>query len=352
MSRMKRTAIVALLLVAGCDRKETAHDSCCSAPAPAVQRSITRADGILLTGLPDSPELAACDTHGRWGLKTPAIAHWIVDPTEKAPLLPEENHPIVGLFRDSIPFPQTNWKAGDWEVTQLLFPVGKGFVVRYHVMNHGEDAHAAQLNVGTRENAGADSPLIATADKPAAATLKFDLKIEPGVSQFIHVTTPDLAGKFSEDALDQATAAWEKLLGSRALLLPDPAACAAYYNNLAGQILGVAGCAEAAVKTEQMLAKKEGNGLRLLSAIPEKWNVEAIEARELPTDFGPLSFKYQGAYNNRRFEFKPGCKPPDGFLIAVPEKLVARIDGKDAPVKDGLLRVPAGAVIVELSYPR
>ena len=72
----------------------------------------------------------------------------------------------------------------------------------------------------------------------------------------------------------------------------------------------------------------------------------------MPTDFGPLTFRYQGAYNNRTFELKPGCAPPDGFLIAVPEKLVARIDGKAAPAKDGLLRVPAGAAFVEVSYPR
>lgn len=359
---MKRPWIALLLLVAGCDSKAGPQDGS-PAPivAPAPHRDIARVEGVLLSGLPESTELAACDARGRWGIKTPAIEHWIVDPAEKAPLLPQENAPKVTLFRDSLPFPQTNWKAGDWEVTQLLFPVGKGFAVRYHVMNHGEQAHSAQLHVGLREAGKGEAAMIAAADQPAATTLKFELKVDPGVSQFLIVTTPDLAGKFPEDALDQATAAWEKLLGSRALLLPDPAASAEYFNNLAGQILGVAGCAEAAAKTEQMLAKKEGNSLHLLTGIPEKWNLEAIEARELPTEFGPLSFKYQGAYNNRRFEFKPGCKPPGGFRIEVPEKLIAHIDGKDAPImtvgfrdnpKVRSLSVPAGATIVELSYPR
>jgi hypothetical protein len=348
MTAMNRAWIVALLLVAGCHKKEEPCPNCGLAVAPPP-RNITRADGVLLTGLPESPELAACDRRGRWGVKTPVVEHSIVDPKEKGPLLPAEGHPTLTLFRDSLPFPQLNWKSGDWEVTQLLFPVGKGFVVRYHVMNHGEDARTAQLKVGS---AGPEGPLIASPDKPAALNLQFDLKVEPGVSQFFQVTTPDLAGKVPDDALDQATAEWEKLLGNRALRLPDTAAVTEYYSNLAGQILGIPGCAEAAAKTEAMLIKKEGGALRLLSGMPEAWNLEAIEAREIPTDFGPLTFRYQGVYNNRMLNLSPGCKPPDGFLIAVPEKLVARIDGKDAPVKDGVLKIPGGSTSVELSYPR
>ena len=339
---MNRAWIVVVLLIAGCSDGKVAQP----VPAPPSPRGITRSDGIVLTGLPDSPELAACDTRGRWGLKTPAVEHSIVDPKEKAPLVPQENSPKMTLFRDSIPFPQVNWKSGDWEVTQLLFPVGKGFVARYHVMNHGEDARSGQLKVG-----GAGVMLAAEGQTPAAA-LTFELKVEPGVSQFFNVTTADLAGKVAEDALDQATAQWEKLLGARALKLPDPAVVTEYYANLAGALLGVGGCAEAATKTEAMLARKEGSALRLLAGMPEAWNLEAIEAVEMPTEFGPLSFRYQGVYNNRTLELKPGCKPPDGFIIAVPEKLVARIDGKDAPVKDGLLRIPAGARFVEVSYPR
>ncbi len=341
---MKRAWICLLIAAAACDKKTEKCPDCPS--EPAAPRNITRTDGVFLTGLPESPELAACDSRGRWGIKTPLVEHSIVDPKEKAPLVPQENNPKLSLFRDSLPFPQVNWKSGDWEVTQILFPVGKGFVARYHVMNHGGDARTGQLKVG---GSGA---LLATADQPPAAALSFDLKIEPGISTFIHVTTADLAGKVSEDALDQAAAQWEKLLGNRVLKLPDAAVVTEYYANLAGQILGVPGCAEAAAKTEQLLARKEGNALRLLAGVPESWHLEAIEARDLPTPFGPLSFRYQGVYNNRTFELKPGCAPPDGFRVAVPEKLVARIDGKDAPAKDGVLRVPSGAAFVEVSYPR
>jgi len=341
---MNRAWIAALLLLASCDKKEE-KDSCCQTPPP-VLRSITRPAGVVLTGLPESPELAVCDARGRWGVKTATIEHSIVDPKEKAPLLPAEGGPTLTLYRDSLPFPQVNWKSGAWEVTQLVYPYGKGFVARYHVMNHGEQPGAGQLKITASEDAK-----IAAAGKPAAASLVFDLKVEPGLSHFINITTADLAGTIPDDALEQSTAYWEKLLGERALKLPDPAVVTAYYADLAGAKLGVAGCAEAAAKTEAMLVRKEGNALRLLPGIPEKWQLEAIEAREIMTEFGPLSFRYQGVYNNRTFELK-GCKPPDGFLVAVPEKLVAKIDGKDAPTKDGTVRVPAGAAFVEVLYPR
>ena len=348
MGRMKNAWIAALLLLAACDKKEEHGGACCQAPEPLkiVPRGIPRPSGIVLTGLPESPDLAACDGRGRWGVKTPAIDHSLVDPKEKAPLLPAECSPRLSLYRDSLPFPQVNWKSGTWEVTQLVFPVGKGFVARYHVMNHGEEARSGQLKVG------GTGVSIAAAGQSPAASLTFDLKVDPGLSQFIHVTTGDLAGKVADDALDQATAAWEKLLGSRALKLPDPAAATEYYANLAGKLLGVDGCADAVAKTEAMLVRKEGNALRLLGGMPDAWQLEAVEATELPTDFGPLTFRYQGAYNNRTLELKGACKPPDGFLIAMPEKLVPRIDGKDAKAKDGVLHVPAGAAFVEISYPR
>src|SRR5437868_11931676 len=100
MSRMNRAWIVAVLLLSGCsEHKETKESKpFCPPPAP---RGITRSEGIVLTGLPDSPELAACDARGRWGLKTPAVEHSIIDPKEKAPLVPQEHSPRLTLFRDS-----------------------------------------------------------------------------------------------------------------------------------------------------------------------------------------------------------------------------------------------------------
>jgi hypothetical protein len=358
MSGMNKTCVAArVLLVAGCsDKSEECHEACCQKPAgPAAAvapRDISRADGILLTGLPESPDLAACDSRGRWGVKTAVVEHSLVDPKEKAPLLPEESKPRINLYRDTLPFPQVNWKSGDWEVTQLLFPLGKGYVARYHVMNHGEDVREGHLKVESRNPQGSPAQMIAAAGKPPGPSLQFDFKCEPGVSQFFSVTTSDLAGAVPEDALDQATAQWEKLIGNRALKIPDETVATEYYDALAGQLLGVKGCAEAVAKIELMFAKVDGKSLRLLGGIPEKWSLEAIEARELPTEFGRLSFKYQGAYNNRTFELGPGCAPPDGFIIPVPEKLVARIDGKDAPATGGAIRVPAGARFIEVSYPR
>lgn len=355
---MNKSHFLALvLLAAGCSEKaEECHEACCQKPAgtaPVPLREVSRTDGVLLTGLPDSPELAACDARGRWGVKTADFEHSLEDPKEKAPLLPEENKPRISMYRDSLPFPQVNWKSGDWEVTQLLFPLGKGYVARYHVMNHGEEAREAHLKVGLRHpSEGSPGPTIAAAGKPAASTLQFDFKCDPGVSQFFFVTTPDLAGAVPEDALDQATAQWEKLIGNRAIKIPDEAAAGEYTGNLAGQLLGVKGCAEAVARIEAQFAKPEGRSLRLLGGIPRSWDLEAIEVRGIPTDFGPLSFKYQGAYNNRTFELSPGCAPPDGFLIAVPEKLIARIDGKDAASSAGVLKVPAGAKFIEVSYPR
>lgn len=335
---MKRACIAALLLAAGCGKQE---DKLCGLPPepPPAPRNLTVPAGVVLTGVPQSPELALCDARGRWGLRQPEIEHSIVDPKEKAPLRPAEGNPKLSLYRDSLPFPQVNWKSGDWEVTQLLFPVGKGFAVRYHVMNHGEGARTGKLKIS--------SPGLALAPK-----LEFDLQVDPGASQFFHVTTPELGGNVPDDALDQATAQWEKLIGKRALKLPDVAVVTEYYSQLAGQLLGVTGCAEAVAKTESMLAKKEGGAIRLLGGIPEAWQLEAIEVGEIPTDFGPLSFRYQGVYNNRTLELKPGCKPPEGFVLAAPPKLAARIDGKDVAIKDGVLRVPAGAGFVELSHPR
>jgi len=343
---MRRAWIAAALFLASCSEKKE-DKSCCPPDEPApVARGVSRSEGIVLTGLPESPELAACDARGRWGLKAPLIEHSIVDSKDKAPYLPQEGHPKLTLYRDSLPFPQFNWKVGDWEVTQLLFPVGKGFVARYHVMNHGEDARTGKLLVG---GAGA---AIAADGKAPAERLEFELKGEPGVSQFFLVTTADLAGKVPEDALDQSTARWEKLLGDRAVKLPDPAIVTEYYAALAGQKLGVAGCAEVLAKIDAMLVRKEEKALRLIAAVPEKWQLEAIEVVGMPTDFGPLSFRYQGAYNNRTFELKPGCAPPDGFLVTVPDKLFARVDGKTAPAKDGVIRVPAGSRFVEVSDPR
>jgi hypothetical protein len=352
---MNRAWIVALLLLAagstlpmtGCSKKKDTQAAAPTAPAAPKPRNMRRAPGTVLTGLPDGRDLAICDGRGRWGIDAPVVEHSIVDPKEKAPLLPAEGGPTMTLYRDSLPFPQVNWKIGSWEVTQLLYPFARGFIARYHIMNHGEGTGVGQLRVSSTS----DEFRIAAENKPAGPSQVFDLKIEPGSSQFIEVCTAEIGPDIPDDSLEQATEVWEKLLGERAIKVPDPSVMTNYYADVAGVKLGVFGCMEGMSKTEAMLAKREGNALRLLGGIPEKWQLEAIEVRDLATDFGPLSFRYQGVYNNRTFELK-GCKPPDGFLISVPDKLVVRIDGKDAPAKDGMVHVPGGAAFVEVLYPR
>ena len=106
-------------------------------------------------------------------------------------------------------------------------------------------------------------------------------------------------------------------------------------------------CAEAAAKVEAKLVRKEGDSLRLFPELPEAWTTEAVEASGIATAFGPLSLKYEGAFNTPSYELGPDCKPPGGFLIKFPEKLKAKIDGKPAEAVDGFLRVPAGSRKVE-----
>ena len=91
--------------------------------------------------------------------------------------------------------------------------------------------------------------------------------------------------------------------------------------------------------------------LRLLGNTPEAWLLETIEVKELKTEFGPLSFKHTGFYNNRTLELQPGCAPPGGFLLGVGAKHTIKIDGKDATAKDGVLRIPSGTKRVELARP-
>lgn len=309
-------------------------------------------------GTPGNPTTAVWDDRGRWGVgdgtvAAPAIEHWLYDPLEKKERNPYDGSARSSLFRDMLPFPQVKWGSGDFEVTQLLYPAwNDGFVVRYHVMNHGSDPREVRLLVGTRGASEAMPSLVPSPapSEKAASYLAFDLKIEPGTSRFVFLVTPGAAGRDPAEALDEASERWEKIL-ARPITIPDAAAQSAYVQALADRVAKIRGAEETVRSFERRLVRREGDALRLLGEVPEEWLLEAIEVKGLQTDFGPLSFRHTGFYDNRTLDLEPGCSPPGGFLMSVGPRHRPKIDGKAAEAKEGLLRIPPGARRVELARP-
>lgn len=306
---------------------------------------------ILATGLPGRPHQALCDSAGRWGIDEVSIDHWLFDPDAKKERDASNGGAKSSIFRDSLPFPQFSWATGDFEVTQLIYPVGDGFMTRYHVMNHGSDARSVRLLVGGRDGAASKAAALASSMPPAEKTashLAFDLKIEPGTSQFVVLSTPEAAGKDPNDALDEAAAAWEKILATP-IVIPEPEGQTAYALALAGRALGRPGAAEAVRTLEERFVKREGDALRLLGDLPGEWLLETIDVKGLKTDFGPLTFRHVGFYNSRTLDIAPGCSPPGGFLLPADPRQKATVDGKEVASKNGVLAIPAGARKVELA---
>lgn len=320
----------------------------------------------MYTGAPEGGgAIASCDADGRWQTGGTTFEHWVYEIETKRRVTPTDVGRSLSLFRGSLPFPAFSWQPSDLQINQLVYPVGKGFAAMYHVMNHGENPKACRLFVGVAGDAAkaqgrglrvGDVDVLSASEAASASkegdggrpALGFDLTIDPGSSKFVFVTTPDLQGRVPDDALDLVSAAWDKKLGEGRLLVPDKAMMLAYYADLAGAVLGIAGCAERAKAVEARLVKKEGDVLRLLPEIPESWQVGRIEMNHLATEFGPLSFVYEGAFNLPSYDFTSSTgRPPGGFLVAIPAQLKAKIDGKPAEGKDGWLKVPAAAKRVE-----
>jgi hypothetical protein len=348
MLGMRTTALFALVL-AGCS-------SPAAPPPPAPgPRPTARPEGVVFTGAPEGGALASCDASGRWQAGATAVDHWIYEPESKRRVAPTDVGRSLTLFRDSLPLPYFSWQPSDLQINQLVYPVGRGFAAMYHVMNHGENPKDCRLFVGLADGAaGAEGALAAS--EPLSASregdggrpaLAFDLNIAPGSSRFVFVTTPDLQGKVPQDALDRAAEAWERKLSARRVTVPDKALATSYFADLAGTALGIAGCAEGVAKLEARLVKREGDALRLLPEVPEAWRTETIEAVGVPTDFGPLTFKHEGAFNTPSWDLGEACRPPGGFLIPIPPQLKVTVDGKPVEFKEGLLRVPAGARRIE-----
>ncbi|HEX7899768.1 MAG TPA: hypothetical protein VF950_18510 [Planctomycetota bacterium] len=347
---MRTTAALALVLagLVGC--------SASAAPPPPVAgpKPAARAEGTVYTGAPEgSGALASCDALGRWEAGSGVIEHWIYEPETKRRVAPGDVGRSLTLFRGSLPFPYFSWQPSDLQINQLVYPVGRGFAAMYHVMNHGENAKDCRLFVGLAGDAkkpdlAASEPMSSSKEgdggRPALA---FDLNIAPGSSKFVFVTTPDLRGQVPQDALDLAAEAWERKLSAHRVGVPDKALMTSYFADLAGASLGIAGCADGVAKVEARLAKRQGDALRLIPDVPEGWLTDTIEAVGVPTDFGPLTFKHEGAFNTPAWDLGDACKPPGGFLIPIPGSLKVTVDGKPAEAKDGILKVPAGAKRIE-----
>jgi hypothetical protein len=339
---------------------------CSSAPSAAPAAPAGRPEGLVIVGRADGKSRSSCDVEGRWEINGAKVEHWLFQPDDKREFTTMDGARSFGLFRGTIPFPYFEWTPSDFQVNQLIYPAGDGFVAMYHVMNHGADTRTCRLFVGL---SGADAsaqgrtltqggkPVVTASEAPVAtkegskgrAALAYDFDVPSGASKFLFLTTPELGGKPAPEQLDQAAAGWEQALAKRRLTVPQRRAMWQYYADRAAAALGVAGCEARAAELEAQLAKPEGDAIRLLGGVPEPWLNETIEATGLPTPHGPLSFRFEGSYFTRALELGEGCRPPGGFLLAVPEKLKARIDGKDVDAKGGVLRVPAGSKRVDLS---
>ncbi len=328
----------------------------------------TRTEGVIFTGGPGPGALAACAAEGRWQVSEAVVEHWLYDPETRRGYRPKDGAPRLSLFRETLPFPYLSWQPSDIQVNQLVYPSGSGFVAQYHLMNHGSEPRACRLFVGVssaepvaREGrslkAGGRAALV-SADEPGGslegapgggAVLSYDFSIEPGTSRFVHVTTPDLAGRSPAELLDEAAERWEKKLDGRRLLVPDPELVTAYHADLAGAALGVKGCEEALRAVHERIARREGDALRLLPDAPERWRLGSVHASAMPTDFGPLTLRFEGAFSTENYEIGDSCRPPGGFVISVPPRFRAKADGKDLPVRDGTARAPAGTKSLEVS---
>jgi len=356
---MKRLPVL-LLLAAGCAGPGF---RAVAPPGPA-----TRTEGVVFTGGPEPGALAACSGEGRWQVSGTVVEHWLYQPEDRKQYGPQDGAPKFKLFRDTLPFPYVSWQPSDIQVNQLLYPSGSGFVAQYHLMNHGSEPRTCRLFVGvsslepvSREGrtlkaggraalVSADEPGLSTEGAPSGRTvLSYDFTIEPGTSKFVHLTTPELGGQVGPDLLNEAAERWEKKLGGRKLLVPDPALVTAYHADLAGAALGVKGCEEALKRVHDRIARKEGDALRLLPDAPEHWQLGSVHAGLMPTDFGPLTIRCEGAFSTQNYEIGDSCRPPGGFLVSVPPRFRAKADGKDLPAKDGSARAPAGTRLVEVS---
>ncbi|HYF00185.1 MAG TPA: hypothetical protein VEJ18_14790 [Planctomycetota bacterium] len=352
---MTRFAAIALALAAGC----------ASPSAPQAPRPESRPDGVVIVGEPGAPVLASCDRLGRWDVGGAVVEHWLYQPDDRRLFKGADGAREHGLFRGRLPFPYNVWQPSGFQVNQLVYPARRGFVAMYHVMNHGNEARTARLFIGLAGDGKVDGRALVAggrtvaiaSDAPVAATegadgrpaLAYDLAVEPGTSRFVFLTTPELEGRATPEMLEEAIARWEKRLGSRSFRVPDPAVVTSYHADLAGEILGIPGCARNLEAMHARLARPEDGALRLLADVPAAWLSDTIEVADVPTPFGPLTLKHEGAFALRTLQLGDGCRPPKGFRLPLEAGQKATIDGRPAAGRDGVLEVPAGARRIEIT---
>jgi hypothetical protein len=338
MSRMKRAMLV--LALAGC-----------STPMHEVSKvpgERSRREGVYFTGDPQGKTVVACDRLGRWSSGGFAVDHRLEVPSENAVISPENGEPVVRNFRETLPLPVFHWGAREFEITQLLYPAGSGFVAQYCLMNHGSETRTCRLLVDVQGDPG--SVTAVTPPKARSGSrLTYEFTIATGGSAFVFLSAGSVPQPVTYELADQAALRWETALGARKLVVPDPAFMAAYSSDLAGSILGIKGCDEALERHHQRIAKREGDALRLFPDAPEAWLLQEIQAQDLPTPFGLLTLTHQGAYNTRSLVLGGACKPPGGFLLALSKDLKAAADGRPLETKDGSIRIPAGTKRMETS---
>jgi hypothetical protein len=104
--------------------------------------------------------------------------------------------------------------------------------------------------------------------------------------------------------------------------------------------------AELALLIRDCLVFELGDRLVLLGGTPSAWfdTNEGLSVRDLPTHFGMLSMEWRRTEQGGILELGDGARPPGGFLLRLPPRLVERVlvDGRAAPAdRSGGWTVPA-----------
>jgi hypothetical protein len=178
---------------------------CSSSAAPqSATSSVTagRPEGVVIVGKADGKTRATCDVEGRWEANGAKIEHWLFHPDDKRGFTTMDGGRSFGLFRGTVPFPYFEWQPSDFQVNQLVYPAGDGFVAMYQVMNHGGDARTCRLFVGVggdkaskREGRSLTvdgKPVVTASEEPTGAqegsngrtALAYDFDVQPGSTAF------------------------------------------------------------------------------------------------------------------------------------------------------------------------
>jgi len=101
------------------------------------------------------------------------------------------------------------------------------------------------------------------------------------------------------------------------------------------------------------LVYEDGNRLHLLSGVSPDWftGKQAIEVKNLPTHFGICSFAYVPNRDEATLTLTGAASPPDGFVLALPPSLNAKITANGSLVprdRNGYCLLPPNARTVRI----